>query len=657
MKDYMDTENQNTELVEEIQEENIQQLIEKYDVESRYRRLGGLEGKIVSAWLVAMSLFHLYTAGIGLLPTSIHRAVHLTFAIVAVFLLYPRKMDMDKKHIAWYDWVLALMAGIGTGYIVFFFNDIARRGAQVQPWEVWLGIMTIILVLEGGRRVVGKVLPTLGILFLLYCYFGRYMPEMFMHRGYSINRIIQHMYLTQEGIFGVALGVSSTFVFMFILFGSFLNRSGGARFFNELALAIAGRSPGGPAKVAIVASGMLGTINGSSVANVATTGAFTIPLMKKVGYKPEFAGAVEACASTGGQFMPPIMGAGAFIMSEFLGISYLKIAAAAIIPAVLYYTAIFAAVHIRARRRDLEGLPEEMIPNLKSVLLKDGHLLIPLVVIVVMLLYKFTPLAAAFWGIISVVLVSMLKSHTRMDPKTILKAMEEGARSALGVALACALVGFIVGTSSLTALGLTISNNIIDIAGGRLFLTLLLGMVACLVLGMGLPTTANYIVTSTMIAPALIKMGVFPLAAHLFVFYFGIMADLTPPVCLAAFTGAGIAGGNPSSTGFQATRIALVAYLIPYTFIYTPTILLEGAEWLPLLILVAASLCGVIALAAALQGWMYRNLSFAARAVFMVAGFAAFWPDYRVKSVAAFCIIGAFLVLKKTGGALQLEES
>jgi len=657
MKNDTDTENQNTQSFEEIQEENIQQLIEKYDVESRYRRLGGLEGKIVSAWLVAMSLFHLYTAGIGLLPTSIHRAVHLTFAIVAVFLLYPRKMDMDKKRIAWYDWALALMAGVGTGYIVFFFNDIARRGAQVQPWEIWLGIMTIILVLEGGRRVVGKVLPTLGILFLLYCYFGRYMPEMFMHRGYSINRIIQHMYLTQEGIFGVALGVSSTFVFMFILFGSFLNRSGGARFFNELALALAGRSPGGPAKVAIVASGMLGTINGSSVANVATTGAFTIPLMKKVGYKPEFAGAVEACASTGGQFMPPIMGAGAFIMSEFLGISYLKIAAAAIIPAVLYYTALFSAVHIRARRRDLEGLPEEMLPKLKSVLLKDGHLLIPLVVIVVMLLYKFTPLAAAFWGIISVVLVSMLKPHTRMSPKTILKAMEEGARSALGVAMACALVGFIVGTSSLTALGLTISNNIIDIAGGRLFLTLLLAMVACLVLGMGLPTTANYIVTSTMIAPALIKMGVLPLAAHLFVFYFGIMADLTPPVCLAAFTGAGIAGGNPSSTGFQATRIALVAYLIPYTFIYTPTILLEGARWLPLLILVVASFCGVIALAAALQGWMYRNLSFAARAVFMMAGFGAFWADYRVKSIAALCIIGAFLVLKKTAGALQLEES
>lgn len=641
----------------EIPDDQVQDLIEKYDVESRYRRLQGLERKIVSAWLVAMSLFHLYTAGIGLLPTSIHRAVHLTFAIVAVFLLYPRKMNLNKKHIAWYDWILAVLAGTGTGYIVFFFNEIARRGAQVQPWEVWLGIMTIILVLEAGRRVVGKVLPTLGSLFLLYCYFGRYMPMMFMHRGYSVNRIIQHMYLTQEGIFGVALGVSSTFVFMFILFGAFLSRSGGARFFNELALAVAGHSPGGPAKVAIVASGMLGTINGSSVANVATTGAFTIPLMKKVGYKPEFAGAVEACASTGGQFMPPIMGAGAFIMSEFLGISYLRIAAAAIIPAVLYYSALFAAVHIRARRRNLEGLPEEILPNLKNVLVKDGHLLIPLIVIVAMLLNKFTPLAAAFWGIISVVAISLIRPHTRMNIRTILAAMEEGARSALGVALACALVGFIVGTSSLTALGLTISNNIIDIAGGRLFLTLLMAMVACIILGMGLPTTANYIVTSTMIAPALIKMGVFPLAAHLFVFYFGIMADLTPPVCLAAFTGAGIAGGNPSSTGFQATRIALVAYLIPYTFIYTPAILLESVEWLPLTILVLASFSGVIALATALQGWMFRDLHTLARAVFLVSGFAAFWPDFRIKTVSSVFIIAAFLALKKTASSAQVETS
>lgn len=635
--------------------ENIQELVEQYDVESRYRRLSGWQGRIVSFLLIGMSCFHMYTAGVGLLPTSIHRAVHLTFAITAVFLLYPSHLGSSKKSAPWYDWMLAILAGIGVGYIAIFFNAIAGRGARVQPYETWLGIMTIILVLEAGRRVVGKVLPSLGILFLLYCYFGRYMPEMFMHRGYSVNRIIQHMYLTQEGIFGVALGVSSTFVFMFILFGAFLGKSGGARFFNELALAVAGHSPGGPAKVAIVASGMLGTINGSSVANVATTGAFTIPLMKKVGYKPEFAGAVEACASTGGQFMPPIMGAGAFIMSEFLGISYLRIAAAAIIPAILYYFALFIAVHIRARDKDLEGLPREELPRVKEVMMKDGHLLIPLIVIVTLLLRKYTPLSAAFWGILSVLAVAQFKTHTRMGIRAILEALEEGARSALGVALACALVGFVVGTSSLTALGLTISNNIIDIAGGRLLPTLVMAMIACLVLGMGLPTTANYIVTSTMIAPALIKMHVLPLAAHLFVFYFGIMADLTPPVCLAAFTGAGIAGGNPSRTGFNATRIALVAYLIPYTFIYSPVILLENVDLLRLSLLVVAAFAGVIGLAAALQGWMFSRISLFIRSLLLVTSMAAFMPDNTIKAIAIVSIGLIIFVTRRFSLKEQLE--
>ncbi len=635
-----------TPLVQQIEEEDLQSIVEKYDIESRFRRPVGFPKMFVSAWLIAMSLFHLYTAGIGLLPTSIHRAVHLTFAIVAVFLLYPGREGEDKTKIPWFDWVLAAVAGVGTGYIIFFFNEIARRGAQVQPHEVWLGILTFVMVLEAGRRVAGKVLPFLSVFFLLYCYFGRFMPFMFMHRGYSINRIIQHMYLTQEGIFGVALGVSSTFVFLFILFGAFLGKSGGARFFNELALAMAGHSPGGPAKVAIVASGLLGTISGSSVANVATTGAFTIPLMKKVGYKPEFAGAVEASASTGGQFMPPIMGAGAFIMSEFLGISYLRIAAAAAIPALLYYIALYFAVHLRARQRDLRGLPKDLLPSLKQVMKKDGHLMVPLVVIIGMLLNRYTPLAAAFWGIVSVVGVSLPRKHTRMGIRDICDALEEGARCALGVALACALVGFIVGTSSLTALGLTISNNIIDISRGLLFPTLLLSMVACLVLGMGLPTTANYIVTSTMIAPALVKMGVLPLAAHLFVFYFGIMADLTPPVCLASFTGAGIAGGNPSQTGFMATRIALVAYLIPYSFIYNPVILLENFSWVPLAIIVVASLASIFSLASALQGWMFERLSYPVRVVLFVAAIVAFLPDYRVKAMAALFIGASVIALK-----------
>ncbi len=606
-----------------MDESVITELIEKYDAESRYRKLSGWQGKFITAWLVCMSLFHLYTAGIATMPITIQRAVHLTFAIVAVYILFPASRKGSKSSTPLYDWLLAAAGGGVCAYIVIFFNDIARRGAEPLPYEIWLGIAAIFLVVEAGRRVVGNVLPCLSLFFLGYCYFGSYAPAIFQIRGYTQSRIIQHMYLTPEGIFGLALGVSATFVIVFIIFGSFLSESGGARFFNELALALAGGTPGGPAKVAVVASGLLGTINGSSVANVATTGTFTIPLMKRVGYPPHYAGAVEACASTGGQLMPPIMGAGAFIMSEFLGIPYLTIAAGAIVPAFIYYTAIFTNVHIRARKEGFVGLPKDQLPVVRDVMKRDGHLLIPVIVIIVTLLMKYTPLRSGFIGVVAVIVVSMLKPNTRMGIKQLLHACEEGARGALGVALACALVGFIVGTSSLTSLGLTISNNIIDISGGNLLLTLIMSMVACLVLGMGLPTTANYIVCSTIIAPALIGMHVFPLSAHMFVFYFGIMADLTPPVCLAAFTGAGIAGADPAKTGFTATKIALCSYIMPYMFVFNPMLLLHNVVWWELIILTVSATLGVIVLAGALEGWQYRFLRVHERLVMVIFALAA----------------------------------
>lgn len=633
-----------------MDEEVINELIEKYDAESRYRKLTGLQGKFITAWLCAMSLFHLYTAGIATMPITIQRAIHLTFAIVAVYILFPGIRKGSKTSTPLYDWILAIAAGGVTGYIIFFFNEIARRGAEPLPYEIWLGIAAIILVLEAGRRVVGNVLPCMSIIFLLYCYFGNYAPGMFQIRGYTVSRIIQHMYLTPEGIFGLALGVSATFVIVFIIFGAFLSQSGGARFFNELALAMAGGTPGGPAKVAVVASSLLGTINGSSVANVATTGTFTIPLMKRVGYPPHYAGAVEACASTGGQLMPPIMGAGAFIMSEFLGISYLSIAAAAIIPAFIYYTAIFTNVHIRARKENFQGLPKDQLPEAREVMRRDGHLLIPVIVIIATLLMKYTPLRAGFIGVVSVILVSSIKQNTRMSIRQIVDALEEGARGALGVALACALVGFIVGTSSLTSLGLTISNNIIEISGGRLVLTLIMAMVACLVLGMGLPTTANYIVCSTIIAPALIGMKVLPLAAHLFVFYFGIMADLTPPVCLAAFTGAGIAGASPAKTGFTATKIALCSYIMPYMFVYNPMILLHEVIAYELLILVISATLGVVTLAGAFEGWFYRTLNIPERLVMSVCALVAIHHSMLFSLIGTGGIILMLLYLRQTRG-------
>ena len=629
-------------------ESEVADLIEKYDAESRFRRLSGWQGAIITLWLCSMTLFHLYSAGFTTMPVVIQRSVHLMFAVVAVFVLYPATRRGSKSSVPWYDWLLALSGGAVIGYIVIFFNDIARRGAAPLPYEIWLGVIAIVLVVEGGRRVVGNVLPCLAVLFLAYCHFGNYAPGMFQIRGYTLNRIIQHMYLTPEGIFGIALGVSSTFVIVFIIFGAFLAESGGARFFNELALALAGGTPGGPAKVAVVASGLLGTINGSSVANVATTGTFTIPLMKKVGYAPYYAGAVEACASTGGQLMPPIMGAGAFIMSEFLGMPYLSIAAAAIVPALLYYSAIFMNVHIRAMKAGLKGLPREQLPLVWDVLRRDGHLLIPIIIIIVTLLMKYTPLKAGFVGVMSVLIFSSLRRHTRMNPAKIVSALVSGSRGALGVAMACAMVGFVVGTSSLTSLGLTISNNIIEVSGGNLFLTLVMAMVACLVLGMGLPTTANYIVCSTIIAPALIGMKVIPIAAHLFVFYFGIMADLTPPVCLAAFTGAGIAGASPAQTGVTATRIALASYMLPYVFVYNPMLLARNVEPLELSILVVSALLGVISLAGAFEGWLLRLLKGWERLLIGCAAVTAIHHDIKLSVASSLFLICAMLFFRKT---------
>ena len=594
------------------------------------------------ALCVAMSLFHLYTAGIDLLQTPVQRAVHVGFVLVLVFLLYP------LRRWRWIDVLLALCSIAGTGYIALFSDAIALRGGKVLPYELVLGTLTLIAVLEAGRRVLGRTLPLLGLAFLLYCRYGRYAPSIFMHRGYSLERIVQHMYLTTEGVFGVAVGVSSTFIFLFILFGAFLSGSGGARFFNNLALSLTGRSPGGPAKVAIVASGLLGTINGSSIANVATTGAFTIPLMKKAGYTPEEAGAIEACASTGGQLMPPIMGAGAFVMSEFLNVPYARILSAAIVPALLYYAGLFLNVHLRARRAGLKGLGGDA-PGVREVLRDDGHLLLPLLLIIVMLMRAYTPLKAAFWGILVMVGVAGLRRHTRMGPRLVVKTLADGARGAVGTGIACAVVGFVVGGSSLTALGPTLSDNILDLAGGALLPTLFLAMGACLLLGMGLPTTANYIVTSTVVVPALVKMGVPPLSAHMFVFYFGIMADISPPVCLASFTAAGIAGANAASTGTRALLFALTSFLLPYLFIYNPAILMEGGSLLSVLEVSVGAAVGIVTFAAALQGWWRVRLSVPLRAAALVAGALCFVPHGPLRIVGTLASLGL-------GGAARWGE-
>jgi TRAP transporter 4TM/12TM fusion protein len=412
--------------------------------------------------------------------------------------------------------------------------------------------------------------------FLVYAYFGAYFPGFLSHRGYSIERIVSHMYFTTEGILGIPLGVSATFVFLFVLFGAFLEKTGIGKLFIDIADAIAGWASGGPAKVAVITSALEGTISGSSVANTVGSGSFTIPMMKKLGYRPEFAGAVEAAASTGGQIMPPVMGAAAFLMAEFIGIPYIDIAKAAAIPACLYFAGIFIEVHFEAKRCGLKGKAWDQIPRTWTVLKERGHLFVPLIAIIYILTEGFTPSRAALVGLVLSVVAGALKKATRMSVPEIFNALETGARGALGVAIACATAGIIVGVVTLTGLGLKMANGLIDLSGGYMLPTLFFTMITSLILGMGVPTTANYVITATMCAPAVVMLGVPKLAAHLFVFYFGIIADITPPVALAAYAGAGIARANPFKTGVTASKLAIAAFIIPYIFVLNPAMVLIG---------------------------------------------------------------------------------
>lgn len=606
---------------------DLDELRRQFDTEARNRTLFGWPALMVTILAVSMSLFHLYTSGFGLLLAMKQRAIHLAFVLVLVFLLYPFSGKCSRTKIPWYDYLLAVLGACVTLYMVVNFEQMVYRAGLPTQMDLIIGAMGIVLLLEATRRVSSPILPCIAIFFLFYCYFGRHFPEMFQHRGFNFTRIINHMYMGTEGVFGIPLAVSATFVFMFILFGSFLEQTGMGRFIIDLAMALAGHATGGPAKVAVLSSGLMGSISGSSVANVCTTGMFTIPLMKSVGYKPYFAGAVEAVASTGGQIMPPVMGAAAFIMAEFLGVPYIKVAVAAIVPALLYYFAVMVQVHLEASRLGLKGLPREKLPKLWTLLKKKGHLLLPLFGIVYFLLSGYTPLKAAYYGILITVAVSYLNKETRLSPQKLKAALESGARGALAVACACATVGIIVGTATLTGLGLRIAGAIVAIAGGKLLPSLLLTMVACILLGAGLPTTANFIVTSTMCAPALFQLNVPPMAAYMFVLYFGIAADLSPPVALAAYAGAGIAGDDPMKTGATAVKLALAGFLVPYIYVYNPMLVLVGFQPIPFTLAIITAILGVFLLGMGSIGfykitldWWQRMLCFGGALGLLIPG-------------------------------------
>jgi TRAP transporter 4TM/12TM fusion protein len=573
---------------------------------------------VAIAVAVGMSLFHLYTGGFRLLPGQQQRAIHLGLALILIFLLFPARKGIPKDKQGKWNWLNLVLAAAGFlvgGYLFTQFEPMSFRAGVPNTWDMVIGVSLVILVLEASRRVLGWSLAVVAAVFLGYAFFGDNLPMAIRHTGYSFERIVSEIALSTEGILGTALGVSASYVALFVIFGAFLEQSGVGQFFINLALAGFGKMRGGPAKAAIGASSLFGMISGSQVANVVSTGVLTIPLMKKSGYQPEFAGAVEAVASTGGMFLPPVMGATAFLIAEVLQVNYVDVAIAAALPAVLYYLALYVMVDLRAARLGLEGVNSSELPNTRLLLKEKSHLFIPLLVLIVFLfVVKDSPTKAAFWSIVCTPVACFLSQNTRMSLKSIFTALEKGARLTLVVASACATAGIIIGVINLSGLGLRLSGMLISLAGGNLLLLLILTMIASLILGMGLPPVAAYIVLAVLAAPALISMNVDPMAAHLFILYFGIVSAITPPVALAAYAAAGLARCSAVKTGFVAFRLALVAFIVPFQFALEPTLLLKG-NLTDTVISAFSALIGVIALAIALEGYFKRSLSLVSRVV------------------------------------------
>jgi TRAP transporter 4TM/12TM fusion protein len=625
-----------------LSEKEQQELLEKYDPEAGTRKLKGIIGWIVFLGLLSFSLFQLYTGIYGQLTAQLQRSIHLGFALALIFLLFPaRKKNLGKNKVAWYDILLAIIAIVVGAYWPLMIDELVMRVGRLTDLDFYIGLAGILLVLEATRRTVGLPITIIAMIFLGYALYGPYMPGFIAHRGLDLTRLVQTMFYTTEGIFGTPLGVSSTFIFLFLLFGSFLVKTGVGQYFNDLAVAFAGRSVGGPAKVAIFSSALQGTISGSSVANVVTSGAFTIPMMKRLGYKKEFAGAVEAASSTGGQLMPPIMGAAAFLMVEFIGgITYWEIAKAAAIPAILYFTGIWIMTHFEAKKLGLRGLTKEEMPDKKEII-KDLYLLLPIVAVLILLMTGMSVMRSALWSILITVVLSGLKKKTRMGFKGIIEALVDGARTALPVAAATAAAGMIVGVVTKTGLGLKLANGLLDLAGGEILLVLFFTMIASLILGMGSPTTANYVITSTIAAPAIILLGVPDLSAHLFVFYFGIIADITPPVALAAFAAAAVSGGEPIKTGIDSSKLAIAAFIIPYMFVLSPELLMIDTTWTYLIWMIFTAFAGMMMIGAGIIGYWIRKLYWYERLFGMIGGLLLIYPE----GISDMVGLGLFVLL------------
>ncbi len=612
--------------------------------------------KLVSIIAVSLSLFQLYTAGFGAMTALVQRSVHLAAILAMAFILRPPFRGARKDRLTVWLVLDLTLAALVVGccfYVIHYLDAIYDRQGDWILSDIVVGVVGILLVLEACRRVIGWFMTGICVILLLFAYFGPYMPELFAHKGYSVERIATTLFLTTEGIFGVPIGVAATFVFTFVLFGAFLEESGGGDFFINLAYALTGRFSGGPAKTSVIASGFMGSVSGSAVANVVATGSFTIPMMKRVGYRRHVAGAIEAAASTGGQLMPPIMGAGAFLMAEFTNTSYLTIIKIAIVPAVLYYLTVLMFVHFEARKRGMHGASPDSLPRILDVL-KDGlQFIIPVAALVTALLMNVSPMMAGFVAVSSTLGAGWLRRKSRMGPRRILRALDRGARNAIMVSVACAAAGIIVGVVSLTGQGLNFSSLVLKLSMDIKAIAILLIGMASLVLGMGLPVTASYIVLATLAGPALLDMGVPLLVAHMVVFWYSQDANVTPPVSLASFAGAGVAGAHPMRTAFVSWKMAKGLYIIPLVMAYRP-LLGNGPAWQVLLTMVTCA-GGLVAFAAALDRYFLRRATIVETGLFLLAALGLFWPDvvlgggltipaYVTDILGAACLAAAILL-------------
>jgi TRAP transporter 4TM/12TM fusion protein len=633
---------------------------------------GTPEGRVASVILAAVSVFHLYEAGWGAASAMTLRTVHWTLLSVALFLLY--RAGRARGAAGWTDWAWALAALASGGYIFWVWPDKMFLLEGVAGADYAMGVVTIVVVLEGTRRAIGMLLPAVAALFLLYAYFGPWMPGWLAHKGYAIDRIVEELYITTGGIYGIPIAASATYIILFVLFGAFLQASGGGQFVIDVAYSVAGRFRGGPAKTAVVSSALMGMISGSPVANVVTTGTFTIPLMKRTGYSAVTAGAIEACASTAGMFTPPIMGAAAFIIAEFMGVSYLRIMLAAALPAFLFYLAVLLFVDIEAVKTGLRGVPRAELPPLAGALRGRLHIMLPLVVLVVAMLVGYSPMKAALWSIVLIVLLGLPRRQTRMSLGRLYGALEAGAANTLPVAAACACAGIIVGVVGLTGIGVKFSSVLLRIAeysasavpwleaaglsataAGTfsVVLTSMLALVLCaiaaLILGCGMPPTAVYIILASLAIPATATAlkpinTVNPeLAAHFFAFHFATIAAITPPVALAAYAAASVSGADPFKTGFTACRIGLIGFVVPFMFAYSPSLLFEGSAFDIVSAAVTATV-GVTFIAAATQGYLFRPFRMWARIVFLAGGLLLVKPGLQTDVVGFGLGLVAFLL-------------